>query len=153
MKQITSMMIKEFKIDKLGIDMMGYRFKRQNDLSFHHLIVPKRNCKAQGLGNGYYFWNGAILTKNPQSSDSHDYLHLIEHVDYDVFCAITSELIDENMLRRIELQNLRQIHDILASFEREHDHDVSKSGDLLIKRSYVEQREPIISLERKGIIR
>lgn len=53
MKQITREMIKEYEINKLGYDFMGYVFNRREDLSFHHLIVPKRDCKAAGLGEGY----------------------------------------------------------------------------------------------------
>lgn len=55
MKQVTHEMIEVFKINKLKYDFMGYTFKRTNELSFHHLIVPKRECKAQGLGEGYLF--------------------------------------------------------------------------------------------------
>lgn len=55
MKQVTHEMIEIFRINKLKYDFMGYTFKRINELSFHHLIVPKRECKAQGLGEGYLF--------------------------------------------------------------------------------------------------
>ena len=68
MKQVTHEMIEIFRINKLKYDFMGYTFKRTNELSFHHLIVPKRECKAQGLGEGYLFWNGAILKQDT----SHD---------------------------------------------------------------------------------
>jgi hypothetical protein len=139
MKQITQEMIEVFKIKKLGMDMMGYTFKRQGDLSYHHLIIPRRN------GGPMTFNNGAILRQNT----SHDYLHIIERVDPDIFYAITSELIDENILRRIEMQNLKNIRDMLLYFEREHDHDYTKKGNLLIKREYVEQRVPILPEERR----
>lgn len=130
------MMIKEFKIDKLGFDMMGYTFKRKEDLSFHHLIVPKRECKQEGLGEGYFFWNGAIL----KQSTSHDYLHVIEKVDPEVFYAISSELIDENIMRRIEIENLKRIRDLLLYFEKEHDREHTKNGHPIIKPSYIENR-------------
>lgn len=58
MREITQEMIKTFKINKLGYDFMGYTFKRKGDLSFHHLIIPKRECKGMGIGEGYQFWNG-----------------------------------------------------------------------------------------------
>ena len=64
MREITQEMIKTFKINKLGYDFMGYTFKRKGDLSFHHLIIPHRECKKEGLGEGYLFWNGAILTQS-----------------------------------------------------------------------------------------
>ena len=141
MKQITKEMIEILKIDKLGFDMMGYTFKRKGDLSYHHLIIPKRH------GGKETYQNGAVLRQNT----SHDYLHLIEKIDPEVFCAITSELIDENILRRIERQNLENIRDMLLYFEREHDHDYTKKGNLLIKREYVEQRIPVLPQERKII--
>ena len=92
MREITREMIKEYRLMKLGYDFMGYDITNKSNLSFHHLIIPHRNCKAMGLGEGYLEWNGAILNQNT----SHDYLHLIEAKDYDMFLAITSELIDEN---------------------------------------------------------
>ena len=32
---------------------MGYTFSKPNQLSFHHLIIPKRECPQAGLGDGY----------------------------------------------------------------------------------------------------
>lgn len=136
MREITQEMIKTFKIDKLRYDFMGYTFKRKGDLSFHHLIVPHRECKSLGLGEGYYFWNGAILNQ----STSHEYLHTIEYYDPDMFYAITSEMIDENALRSIEISNLRHIRDILLQFEREHCSDTNKKGKHIIRDTYINNR-------------
>lgn len=136
MRAITQEMINIFKIDKLGYDFMGYTFKRKGDLSFHHLIIPHRECKNKGLGEGYLFWNGAILNQR----NSHEYLHAIENVDCDAFTAITSEMIDENQLRSIEIANLKRIRDILLSFEREHCSDTNKKGKYIIKPHFVENR-------------
>lgn len=136
MRAITEQMIKDFKIMKLHYDFMGYDVKQKNHLSFHHLIVPHRNCKLYGLGEGYLYWNGAILNQHT----SHEYLHIIEYIDYDIFCALTSEMIDQNIKGYLDLDNLRRIKDILLHFEREHDHDTNAKGKLLIKRSYVENR-------------
>lgn len=136
MREITQEMIKTFKIDKLGYDFMGYTFKRKGDLSFHHLIVPHRECKSLGLGEGYQFWNGAILNQ----STSHEYLHVIEYYDPDMFYAITSEMIDENVLRRIEISNLKHIRDILLQFEREYCSETNKKGKHIIRDSYVSNR-------------
>lgn len=141
MREITQEMIKTFNIKKLGFDMMGYNFNKNNELSFHHLVVSRRDCKAAGLGEGYYFWNGAILVQHT----SHDYLHVIEHADPDMFYAITSEMMDENMLRRLEIANLKRIRDILVQFEREHCSDTNKKGEYIIKNSFVNNR---IDLEK-----
>ena len=136
MKEITKIMINDFKIMKLGYDFLGYKVDRKQDLSYHHLIIPRRHCKEAGLGEGYFYWNGAILRQNT----SHDYLHTIEKIDPDIFYELTSEMIDENIKGRLDIDNLKRIHDLLLYFEREHDHDTSKKGKLLIKREFVTGR-------------
>lgn len=136
MKEITKIMINDFKIMKLGYDFLGYKVNRKQDLSYHHLIIPRRHCKEAGLGEGYLYWNGAILRQNT----SHDYLHIIEKIDSDIFYELTSEMIDENIKGRLDIDNLKRIHDLLLYFEREHDHDTSKKGKLLIKREFVTGR-------------
>ena len=125
-------MTRQFKLMKLGYDFMGYNITKKKDLSFHHLIIPHRLCKEFHIGEGYLFWNGAILNQ----ATSHDYLHLIEAKDFDRFLAITSEMIDENIKGRLDVDNIRRIHDVLSCFEREHDTDRGKKGKLLIKREY-----------------
>lgn len=137
MREITKLMINEYKIMKLGIDFMGFSVDRKSSLSFHHLIVPHRDCKIAGLGEGYLWWNGAILRQNT----SHDYLHLIEGKDYDVFSAITSEMIDMNIKGYLDINNLRYIDDCLKTFEREHCTDRNKKGRLLIKEEYTRRRK------------
>lgn len=139
MKEITKIMVNDFKIMKLGMDFMGYHVNRKQDLSYHHLIIPRRHCKEAGLGEGYLYWNGAILRQN----SSHDYLHLIENIDPDIFYELTSEMIDENIKGRLDIDNLKRIHDLLLYFEREHDHDTTKKGKLLIKREFVTTRIPL----------
>lgn len=136
MREITKIMVNDFKIMKLGMDFMGYHVNRKQDLSFHHLIIQRRHCKEAGLGEGYLYWNGAILRQNT----SHDYLHIIEKIDPDIFYELTSEMIDENIKGRLDIDNLKRIHDLLLYFEREHDHDTSKKGKLLIKREFVTGR-------------
>ena len=130
MKEITKIMVNDFKIMKLGYDFLGYKVNRKQDLSYHHLIIPRRHCKGAGLGEGYLYWNGAILRQNT----SHNYLHIIENIDPEIFYLITSEMIDEN------IDNLKRIKDLLIYFEKEHDHDITKSGKLLIKREFVTSR-------------
>ncbi len=139
MREVTKLMIKDFKIMKLGYDFLGYKVNRKQDLSYHHLIIPRRHCKEAGLGEGYLYWNGAILRQNT----SHDYLHIIEKIDPDIFYELTSEMIDENIKGRLDIDNLKRIHDLLLYFEREHDHDTSKKGKLLIKREFVTTRIPL----------
>lgn len=132
MREITEQMINDFKIMKIGIDFMGYKVDRKESLSFHHLIIPHRDCKLFGLGEGYLYWNGAILVQKT----SHDYLHLIQQKDIEIFSFITNEMIDENIKGYLDISNLKRIHDCLSLFEREHCSDRSKKGKLLIKEDY-----------------
>lgn len=130
MKEITREMIKAFKLNKLGYDQMGYTFNNTKQLSYHHNVIARRN------GGKETFENGAILRQNT----SHNYLHILERVDPEIFYLITSELIDENIKRRVDIENLKKIRDLLLYFEREHDRDRTKKGKLLIKREYITER-------------
>ena len=123
MKGITQLMINIYNLKK--IDFMGYEFTK-NNASYHHLIVPHRN------GGPATVENGAVLN----GRTSHPYLHIVEGRDYDMFLAITSEMIDENIIGKLDLNNIRKIHDILTQFEREHSSDSTKKGKLLIKEEY-----------------
>ena len=136
MREVTKTMIKDFKIMKLGYDFLGYKVNRAQDLSFHHLIIPHRESKAYGIGEGYLYWNGAILN----GGTSHPYLHIVESKDEERFLAITSEMIDENLLGRLDIQSLRRIRDILEGFEREHSGDTTSKGKQLIKEEFVRSR-------------
>ena len=97
MKEVTSLMIDIFELKKLKYDFMGYTFTNSNQLSFHHLIIPKKDCKKAGLGDGYLFWNGAIL----KQQTSHDYLHIIERLDRNTFLKITNIMIEENKNQKL----------------------------------------------------
>lgn len=126
MKEVTKYMIEEYGVTQLGIDFMGYKLQKGDIYTFHHLIIPNRQ------GGPYAVWNGAILC----GKSSHPYLHLIEAKDYDIFCAISSEMIDMNIKGHIDLENIRYIDDCLTSFEREHCSDRSRKGKILLKEEY-----------------
>lgn len=137
MKELTKKMIKDFKMDELGYDFMGYTYGKESDLSFHHLIVPKRLSRAYGLANnGYLYWNGAIL----KQISSHNYLHVIEKYDRELFLGITNQMIDENLSKQIKIENLRKIRDYLLYFEREYANKYTKKGTLIIKDYYLSSR-------------
>lgn len=126
MREITKLMIKEFKIKQLGYDFMGYSLQKGDIYTFHHLIIPNRN------GGPYARWNGAILC----GKTSHQYLHVIESKDIELFGLLSSEMIDQNIKGRLDAENLRRIDDLLTYFEREHSSDRGKKGKLLIKEDY-----------------
>lgn len=125
-------MLNKYKVMELGHDFMGFSLKRPEEISFHHLVVAKRDCAKMGLGHGEYVWNGALLVRDT----AHDYVHIIEKIDPDVFYNITSEMIDMNIKGYLDPENLRNIDDMLCSFEREHCSDRTKKGKMLIKEEY-----------------
>lgn len=126
MKETTKLMIKKYSLMKLKYDFMGYEFNRLSQLSYHHLVVPKRKHGEIS------FENGAILRQDT----SHNYLHLIEHFDYDMFLAITSEMIEQNVMGHLDIENLRHIDDVLSCFEREYANKRNAQGKLIIKEEY-----------------
>lgn len=121
-------MIKEFKIYELGYDFLGYKLNKDDILTYHHLIIPK---KEHGKITRE---NGAIIQRIP-----HDYLHLIQSKDEDIFYYLTSEMIDMNIKGFLDSCNIRNINDVLCQFEREHCSDRSKKGKLLIKEEYTKR--------------
>lgn len=139
MKTITREMIKDYGIKKKQYDFMGYTFNNRNYLSFHHLIVPHKDCKAMGLGEGYFFWNGAILVQDT----SHEYLHLIQRIDEPMFLYVTQLLIKENKLGQLDLNIIKEIRSVLLEFENQHKDDRHKKDNrLLIKPKYISERLP-----------
>lgn len=130
MKSITREMIRLYDLKKQGVDFMGYFFSSPEQLSYHHLIIAKRN------GGPETIQNGAILN----GRTSHPYLHVIEAKDPEIFYLITSEMLDENLKGRIDVENLKQIRDLLLYFEKEHKDDTTKKGKRLIKWEYINRR-------------
>lgn len=130
MKEITKLMINMYAIDKLKYDFMGYTFVKTSELSYHHLIIPRRHNGPMTIENG------AILNQ----SKSHNYLHTIERIDPEIFFLISSEMIDENIKRRLDIENLKRIRDLLVYFENEHSNDINKKGQYVIKQEYMTDR-------------
>lgn len=130
MKEITKIMIHDYNLKKLKYDFMGYTFKLEKELSFHHLLIPNRK------GGPVTKWNGSILVMNT----AHSYLHRIESRDEEIFSLITSEILDENIKGKIDIENLKRIRDLLEYFEKEHCNDRTSKGKPLIKEEYIRRR-------------
>lgn len=131
MRYITKSMIDEYRLKKLGYDFMGYTFNNINELSFHHLVIPRRLCNDMP-DRGYNRENGAIL----KQYSSHEYLHLIELYDRDRFLEITKYLIEENLLGRLDIDSIKRIRDVLLSFEMEYENTRNSSGELILKKRF-----------------
>ena len=136
MKNTAKLMIEKYALKKLKYDFMGYEFQRTTELSFHHLIVPHKDCKELGLiHNGVLMWNGAILVQDT----SHEYLHVIANYDKEIFNRITNEMIEENVKGYLDLNNIRHINDLLTYFEIKYCGVTNKKGYPIIKEEYTKR--------------
>lgn len=131
MRTITRLMINDYNLKKLRYDFMGFRFKNLNELSFHHLLIPRKDCDRVEA-KGYVRWNGAILVQDT----SHEYLHLIEQYDRDRFEYITEQMKIMNENGHLDINNLERIEMALRTFEMEFRDLTSKKGKVLIKDTY-----------------
>ncbi len=136
----TLKLITDLRIMEHGYDLMGYDVDRIESLSFHHLLVPAKNIivispelkKLKVHTDGYDYWNGAPLVRDT----SHDYLHLIETYDSDIFYDITSEMIDQRFKGRLCPYNIRLIDMRLKDFEEEYGDAKGLDKQPLIKDEY-----------------
>lgn len=126
MKNITKIIINKYQIDNIGYDFMGYKLQKNDMYTFHHLIIPRRKNGPETIENG------AVLC----GKTSHPYLHLIEAKEYEMFCYITSEMIDMNIKGFLDINNLKRIHETLLSFENIYCNQKSRKGKRLIKYDY-----------------
>lgn len=133
MRDITKLMIAKYKLLELKYDFMGYEFNKEKELSFHHLIVPHRLCKVLNVeDDGYTIQNGAIL----KQSTAHNYLHIVERYDKELFDGITAVMVGENLQGYLDLNSIKRIDDLLRYFEREYCGARTKTGKPLIKEEY-----------------
>lgn len=139
MKEITMNMINVYKLESLGYDFMGYTFDKTRELSFHHLIIPRKDSQKEGIGDGYVWWNGAILVRNT----AHDYLHKIEEIDRDTFLWITDMMVLENVNKKIDKETLLRIREYLVNFEAKHANDTNEYGKKVIKKEFITKRIPL----------
>jgi len=130
MKEITKELIKDFKIKEKGYDFMGYVLMKGDIYTFHHLLIPNR------MGGPYAYWNGVILC----GKSSHPYLHLIESIDYDSFCYLTSEMQDMKVKGCLDTFNLDNIGNILGDFEYHYRNVHNGKGKRLIKDEYLRRK-------------
>lgn len=126
MRPITILMIHQW--DMKDVCWMGYKVSQHNPYTFHHI-------KKKSDGGKLVVSNGAVLTKYP-----HEYLHLIEDIDVEMYCYINAILkeINEQGFMPIDRQK-KAINFILKQFEREHCMDRTSKGKLLIKEEYIKR--------------
>ena len=139
MKEITANMIQIYNLEALGYDFMGYTFNKTRELSFHHLIIPRNRSQQEGIGDGYVWWNGAILKRDT----AHDHLHKIQEIDRETFLRITDMMVLENVNKKIDKETLLRIREYLVDFEAKHYNDTNEHGKRLIKQEFITQRIPL----------
>lgn len=129
LKEVTKLLINDFKIKELGHDFMGYSLQKKDIYTFHHLIVPNRQ------GGPYAYWNGVILCSTP-----HQYLHAIESVDYKYFGYLTSEMQDMKTKGFLDEDNLREIDNILCEFEWNYRDYHTRKGKKVLRPEYLRRQ-------------
>ena len=67
---------------------------------------------------------------------SHNYIHLIEDYDYKVFLQISKEIMIQVKNGKIDMEQLKNIDELLQFFEYKFRNEPSRNGDILIKPEY-----------------
>ena len=81
MSRLRERLYKEYHLEELGYDFLGYTFGSKKDLSTHH-ILPKHS------GGKTKKDNLCVLNRYT----SHNYIHLIEDTDYKIFLQVSKFL-------------------------------------------------------------
>ena len=129
MSRLRERLYKEYKLEETGYDFLGYTFDSKKELSTHH-ILP-RHSGGQTKKN-----NLCVLNRYT----SHNYIHLIEDYDKKVFLQISSHLLKQVNLGKIDIDEIRQIIDLLEFFEFKYRDEESRNGEKLIKPEFKEKR-------------
>lgn len=131
MKTITRELIYLYR--PRHIDWMGYELRSINDLTYHHI-------QKRADGGNLTLDNGALL----RGDTAHEYLHIIENKDLDMYVYIN------NLLKNVNTQGyaptkrqLLAVRAILEQFEREHCSDKTSKGKPLIRTKYIEGRKKL----------
>lgn len=146
MREVSKQIIDDYRLRKFKIEFMGFYFNTINDLSFHHYLVARRDCKDKGLGDGYTYENGVML-----ETHSHQLLHNIENIDTDIFYAITSHFLNMKIKEALTKEDLLAIQDMLTYFIREHDRDRNSKGKLIIPNKTIELQEKGLDIIKKRL--
>lgn len=124
MKPLVKLMINIYNLK--NIDFMGYEVSKDNPYTFHHI---KKRCH----GGKEIIENGAILTKN-----AHEYLHLIETRDLEIYQYINNVLMQINEQNFEPLQRqILAIDYLLKIFESEHQNDSTCKNKAILKEKYL----------------
>ena len=104
---------------------MNFKITKHNPLTFHHVEKAcekgKRNLK-----------NGALLTNT-----AHEYLHIIENLDYDRYVVINKLFTLINLSGEKPSEEIRNtINDLLNEFYENHKYDKNRKGKKILSGNY-----------------
>lgn len=128
MTKLKTKIYDNFKLQKLGVDFMGYEFEAKKELTYHH-IQPKN------YGGQTTYKNGALLIR-----PSHNYIHTIEAFDFKLFLELSQELKKEHAQGEITKDRLITIAQMLSYFESKYANSYTRNGSPLIKDEFTRRR-------------
>lgn len=129
MSRLRERLYKQYDLESLGYDFMGYTFESKKQLSTHH-IIPKHT------GGQTKSRNLCVLNRYT----AHNYIHLIEDYDYKLFLQISRELMEQVKQGKIDIQEIKNIFELLQFFEYKFRDETDRNGDLIIKSEYKTKR-------------
>jgi hypothetical protein len=129
MSRLREKLYREFKIEQLGYDFLGYTFESKKELSTHHIFPRHSGGKTKKD-------NLCVLNR----FTSHNYIHLIEDTDYKVFLELSKYLLEEVKKGEIGREQLLRIADVLQFFEYKYRDEEDRHGELLIRPEYKSKR-------------
>ena len=129
MSRLRERLYKDYDLESLGYDFMGFTFDSKKQLSTHH-IIPKHSG-GQTKKN-----NLCVLNRYT----AHNYIHLIEDYDYKTFLNISRCLMEQVKLGKVSIGEINIIFELLQEFEFKHKDLEDRNGDLLIKPEYKTKR-------------
>lgn len=125
-KQETAEMLRIYK-PLSGLDWMNYKLIRK-EMTAHHIIKREHGGRLE------------LNNIAPLMPVSHQYLHLIECKDIEIYIAINKMFKIINSQKKEPTMEQRLIIEcLLKEFEDEHRWDKGSKGKLLIKRKYLER--------------
>ena len=132
MSRLRERLYKDYNLQELGHDFMGYEFQEKKELSTHHIMPRHSGGKTKKD-------NLCILSRDT----SHNYIHLIEDYDYKIFLKISSYLYEQVKKGEISRDEILRIYELLESFEKKYKDEESRNGSLIIKPEYKTKRKEI----------
>ena len=125
MSRLREKLYKEYNLEALGYDFLGYAVGSKKDLSTHHILPRHSGGKTQKD-------NLCVLNRYT----SHNYIHLIEDTDYKIFLQVSKFLLEQVKKGEIGEEQLLRINDILEVFEKKYKDEEARNGELLIRPEY-----------------